>query len=121
VVLRTSKRIIQSYEGKIKAIAPDAKLGIRGSVATGRRSSGGAFNPRHYDVDAFIISEKLSSQGTEWGHQVPGVKAIQNEIRRDMDASPCLKGRVKEGGLFGFKIFGPQAERGFRAEGAAIF
>lgn len=63
---------------------------------------------------------QLTMEGIKWGSDDERLRKIQNDIRRDMEASPCLKGRVKDGGRFGFKIFGLRAERGLRAEGAAF-
>jgi hypothetical protein len=71
-------------------------------------------------VDAFIISDKLIVEDVEYGDQHPTLKNIEREIRREMDASPCLKGRTKGSGRFGFKIFGSKALPGFRREGAVL-
>lgn len=47
----------------ITAKYPDAKIGYRGSLATGKKyKTGGPFDPNDFDVDAFIVSDKLADR-----------------------------------------------------------
>ncbi len=41
---------------------PDAKVGVRGSLARGLKFEGGQFDPFDYDVDAFIVSNELAAR-----------------------------------------------------------
>ncbi|MGM0715488.1 hypothetical protein ACWKW1_27300 [Brevibacillus parabrevis] len=48
---------------KIKEVDPNAKVGYRGSLATGQKGphKGNApFDPNDFDIDAFIVSDKLA-------------------------------------------------------------
>ncbi|PPA90033.1 hypothetical protein C4A76_00780 [Brevibacillus laterosporus] len=50
---------------KIKEIDPNAKVGYRGSLATGQKDphKGNApFDPTDFEIDAFIVSDKLASR-----------------------------------------------------------
>ena len=55
----------------VHRLDPDAQIGIRGSLATGRKGphKGNApFDPNNFDVDAFIVFDKLAGQfsNKEW-------------------------------------------------------
>ncbi len=62
-IAKSVYNIMTTYVTKIKKLYPDAKVGYRGSLATGTKySTGGPFDPNDFDVDAFIVSDKLASQ-----------------------------------------------------------
>lgn len=116
-ILAAASAELKKFEPEIKKLDPNAVVGIRGSVATGVRSSGGPFNPARYDIDAFILSDPGRRRG-QYSDKVPGLKDIEKKIKESMDKNPCLCGRTKDGGKFGFKLFGSRAVQGFKAEGA---
>ena len=48
---------------RIKNIADDAIVGYRGSVASGvKHSTQGSFDPNDFDLDGFIVSDKLAAR-----------------------------------------------------------
>ncbi|KNY30114.1 hypothetical protein [Pseudobacteroides cellulosolvens] len=55
--------IMSPYVANIKRLSPDAKVGYRGSLATGiKHSTQGPFDPTDFDVDAFIVSDSLAAR-----------------------------------------------------------
>lgn len=55
--------LLKSKMSKLKKIYPDAKIGYRGSLATGiKHSTQGPFDPKDFDVDAFIVSDELAKK-----------------------------------------------------------
>jgi hypothetical protein len=61
--VREVELLLQDKIKRIKKIYPDAKIGYRGSLATGvKYKTGQPFNPKDWDVDAFIISDNAFGQ-----------------------------------------------------------
>ncbi|NPC91688.1 hypothetical protein HOO54_05405 [Bacillus sp. WMMC1349] len=87
-IMNTVKKTMSPVVKKIKEIDPDAKVGYRGSLATGKKGphKGNApFDPTDFDIDAFIVSDKLASKfepDTVWrsGSEIKNVSAMQKEI-----------------------------------------
>ena len=94
--------ILTPYIKKIKEMDPDAKVGYRGSLATGVKGphKGNApFDPNDFDIDAFIVSDKLAAKfpGNErWrsGSRNKKINSMQIEIDEKLRAS--LKGLRKK-------------------------
>mgnify|MGYP000904694238 FL=1 len=56
------EEIMKPYVDELKAKFPKAKIGYRGSLATGTRyKTGGPFMPDNFDVDAYIIEDNLAN------------------------------------------------------------
>lgn len=73
-MLREAIAVLRKHEDSIKELfGDDVRIGIRGSLSTGVKfSTGGPFNPRDFDVDAFVVSSKL---GNGWPERLLGRKA----------------------------------------------
>lgn len=86
-----------------------ALIGYRGSLATGTKFSTGApFTAKDFDVDAFIVSDKLAAQfpGDRWfrsGLDITGVKEVSSELQFYLSRIPGY--RVETGKSFTFRIF----------------
>jgi RHS repeat-associated protein len=62
--LRT--QVISEIQGAVNTQAiskldPEAVVGIRGSTASGVKHAGGPWNPNDFDIDAFIVSDKIAA------------------------------------------------------------
>jgi hypothetical protein len=96
-------------------IADDAQIGIRGSMIRGLKGPQKGFepfDPNKFDVDAFIISDKLAAAKNT--KNVRGfrfsidkeITTIQKDIQRSLKAQfPGLKGGKDK---FSFRIFTQQ-------------
>ncbi|NTU21991.1 hypothetical protein HPY28_16825 [Brevibacillus sp. HB1.2] len=86
---------------KIKKLDPNAKVGYRGSLATrrkGRHKGYAPFDPTDFDIDAFIVSDKLASRfnpDVTWraGTEIREIRQIQKEVDKTLRGS--LKGLRK--------------------------
>ena len=81
------------------SLDPDEVVGYRGSLARGFKGphKGNApFDPADFDVDAFIVSDKLSSEmepnrkGQRLGNNHAEIKKIKDRINGDLAAHPCM-------------------------------
>jgi filamentous hemagglutinin len=88
---------VQPHFESLKMVDPDIQIGYRGSLARGRKGShkGNApFDPNDFDIDAFVVSDKLAAQvrpnssGFRSGANVPEVKAAQDEITKKLMEDP---------------------------------
>ncbi|WDV05473.1 hypothetical protein [Lysinibacillus irui] len=94
-IMNTVQNTMSPAAKKIKEIDPDAKVGYRGSLATGQKGphKGNApFDPTDFDIDAFIVSDKLASQfppSTTWkaGTQIKEIRQMQKEIDKTLKSS----------------------------------
>jgi filamentous hemagglutinin len=100
--------LIKPQIKKLKGLYPDAKMGYRGSLATGKKySTGGPFDPLDWDVDAFIVSDELAKKigGTRFrdGKYVYEVNTINQELE------PLFKNisgyRTEVGKPFTFRVW----------------
>lgn len=75
-MLKEAIAVLRKHERSIKELfGEDVRIGIRGSLSTGVKfSTGGPFNPRDFDVDAFVVSSKL---GNGWPERLLGRKALR--------------------------------------------
>jgi RHS repeat-associated protein len=73
-MLREALAVLRKHDRSIKELfGEDVRIGIRGSLSTGiKHSTGGPFNPRDFDVDAFVVSRRL---GNGWPERLLGRKA----------------------------------------------
>ncbi len=128
IASRTQKTL-RSVKGRILQLADDSRIGVRGSVARGmglaRDANGNVtgfkrFNPDEFDIDAFVVSDKLASKVRKFGEFRSGrsnteLQKISDEIHEELKSMfPGLKGDKK----FNFRVFtekewaekfGPQA------------
>ncbi|ATO51483.1 hypothetical protein P4V86_17185 [Brevibacillus laterosporus] len=80
---------------KIKEIDPNAKVGYRGSLATGQKGphkGNATFDPTDFEIDAFIVSDKLASRfpsKTKWRSDadIEEVKHMQGQIDKTLKES----------------------------------
>ena len=83
-MLQQALEVLKYHEQSIKDVfGEDAQVGIRGSLATGERFSGGAFDPTDFDVDAFVVSRD-NPQG--WAHDVMSNASEVWELEAMIDA-----------------------------------
>ncbi|MCY8216848.1 T7SS effector LXG polymorphic toxin [Bacillus haynesii] len=100
--VQTRKEIMNTVQSKmspavkkIKEIDPNAKVGYRGSLATGQKGphKGNApFDPTDFDIDAFIVSDKLASKfpsSSRWraGTDIKEIRKIQKELDKTLKNS----------------------------------
>ncbi len=71
---------------KLRKLYPNAKIGYRGSLATGVKYKGGPFDPADWDVDAFIVDDPLYNKFPN-----PGTRAFRNAINRDGRIIPIVQ------------------------------
>ncbi|CEI52818.1 Rhs family protein [Acinetobacter bereziniae] len=110
-VISKVSSIVKLHQGAIKEIAPDAGVGIRGSLVTGVRSNGQPWSQQESDIDGYVASKALFGDGT---NRYPReLKPIENSINGAIKlALPCLGNKEK---VFSFKTqrqnFPTNAER----------
>lgn len=102
--------MIGEYVAEIKRMYPDAKIGYRGSLATGTKfSTGGDFDPNDFDVDAFIVSDELASKFKPTvifrrASDIDELRHICEELERTFIKT--FKGyRTKPGKQFTFRVW----------------
>ena len=83
-------RILNDNISIIYSLDPDAEVGYRGSLVTGiKYKSKTPFDVNDFDVDAFIVSDKLASEyfssGTTWmnARRIPGITPVSNKIEQN--------------------------------------
>ncbi|MEB7453630.1 hypothetical protein [Lysinibacillus sphaericus] len=114
--MNTVQNTMSPAAKKIKEIDPDAKVGYRGSLATGQKGphKGNApFDPTDFDIDAFIVSDKLASKFPEndpWkaGTKIREIRNLQKEIDKSLKDSLEGLRRVDKKGRpdkFTFRIY----------------
>ncbi len=106
--------VVEPHLGSIAKLDPDALVGFRGSLArgvTGPHKGNIPFNPENFDVDAFIVSDKLAGQ---FGSRVPfrsgarigEVADVQTAIDSALRQNPAFGGLRQD--PFTFRIFTQQ-------------
>ncbi|MBN3817439.1 hypothetical protein G3N57_12840 [Paraburkholderia sp. Se-20369] len=106
--------VVQPHLKAIVQLDPDALVGFRGSLArgfTGPHKGNIPFNTGSFDVDAFIVSDKLAAQFTgrvpfRSGNKIDSIKVVQRSIEASLRQSPEFAGLRDE--LFAFRIFTQQ-------------
>ncbi len=108
--LRGANPMLSSSAQRIKNQFPDAIVGIRGSLVTGKRfSTGGPFNPGDFDVDAFIVSDELAASIPKVGNFRDG-RNITEIGQEAMQIEEGLRGlfngyRVEPNKPFTFRVW----------------
>ncbi len=110
-ILARVSEVVDPKVAAIQFLDPKAKVGFRGSLARGFKGShkgGGPFTPEDFDIDAFIVSDKLAKRIKmrnffRDGGQIKDIKAIQNSIDDSLRASAGFKGFRKD--PFTFRVF----------------
>ena len=105
--------ILEEHLPDIRKIDPNASIGYRGSVASGMSKAHDpkqtrAFNPRSFDVDAFIISDFLAndpkfSNRRRDANRINGMSEIESSI--DKKLRSAFPNNDFKGEKFGFRIF----------------
>ncbi|MFS8213051.1 contractile injection system protein, VgrG/Pvc8 family [Paenibacillus polymyxa] len=94
-IMNTVQETLSPAAKKIKELDPDAKVGYRGSLATGQKGphKGNApFDPTDFDIDAFIVSDKLASKfriDDTWrsGAKIKEVEQLQRQADKILKES----------------------------------
>ncbi|WP_284415869.1 RHS repeat-associated core domain-containing protein, partial [Acidovorax sp. SUPP3334] len=102
-VLAATTALVKAAEPAIKAVDPSARVGIRGSTATGFSGQTGAPWTYASDVDAYIASDVLyNNPAGRFGNNIPGISAIEKSINAALRKIwPCLAKGKKS--AFSFK------------------
>ena len=105
--------ILEEHLPNIRKIDPNASIRYRGSVACGMSKAHDpkqtrAFNPRSFDVDAFIISDFLAndpkfSNRRRDANRINGMSEIESSI--DKKLRSAFPNNDFKGEKFGFRIF----------------
>ncbi len=114
-VLAATAGLLKTAEPAIKVLDPTARVGIRGSAATGVSSRGKSWS-NSSDIDAYVASDKMfNNPAGRYGNQIPGLGAIEDSIDAALRVIfPCL-------GKTGEKLFSFKAQRQNFPENAARF
>ncbi|MEO5684262.1 MAG: RHS repeat-associated core domain-containing protein [Chitinophagaceae bacterium] len=99
--LLSSSQVVAKLDGK-------AIVGYRGSLATGvKYKTGAPFNPSDFDVDAFIVSDKLAKQFNSSrfrnGRDIPELTNLSNELEKVFKKMPGYRTSAEK--TFTFRIF----------------
>jgi len=90
---------VRPYLTEIRKLDPNAVIGYRGSLANGVKGAhkgGGAFDPSNFDVDIFIVSDKIAALSRLNGNfrsasYLPQVgrseKSIEDRLRKNKNFS----------------------------------
>ena len=95
-MLQSALGVLKSYDKQIKEVfGDDVQYGIRGSLSTGTSySSGQPFDPKDFDVDAFIIKSSGVPQGFS-RDVMPNsmeVAELESEIENELRQLPGFEG-----------------------------
>ncbi|HEY2495000.1 MAG TPA: hypothetical protein VGI33_19085, partial [Paenibacillus sp.] len=115
-IMNTVQDTLSPAVQKIKELDPNAMVGYRGSLATGKKGphKGNApFDPTDFDIDAFIVSDKLASRfpaDDPWraGTKIKEIRNLQKEIDKTLKDSLEGLRRVDKKGRpdkFTFRIY----------------
>jgi hypothetical protein len=99
---------VQPRLDALSSLDPDMKVGYRGSIARGvkgEHKNHGQFDPNNFDIDAFIVSDKLASRisapdGFRDGGRIPEIRNIQTEINAALRADPRYASGMKRNVTF---------------------
>lgn len=106
--------VVEPHLGTISKLDADALVGFRGSLARGfkgEHKGGAPFDPGNFDVDAFIVSDKLAGQfGSRVrfrsGAEIDGIAGVQSSIDASLRQSPVFGGLRQD--PFTFRIYTQQ-------------
>ncbi|MEP6750033.1 MAG: hypothetical protein ABJB86_20000, partial [Bacteroidota bacterium] len=97
-----------SSSGTIKELDAKAIVGYRGSLATGvKYKTGAPFNPLDFDVDGFIVSDKLAKQIGDSrfrdGRKISDLKGLSSTLENIFKEIPGYRTEVNK--PFTFRVF----------------
>ncbi|GAB2786016.1 LysM peptidoglycan-binding domain-containing protein [Dyella kyungheensis] len=106
--------VVEPHLGTISKLDADALVGFRGSLARGfkgEHKGGAPFDPTDFDVDAFIVSDKLAGQiGSRVrfrsGAEIDGIASAQSSIDASLRQNPVFGGLRQD--PFTFRIYTQQ-------------
>ena len=109
-IIRSTIQTLRPHVAFLKRLDPDVRVGFRGSLAKGYKGphkNFGPFDGDDFDVDAFIVSDKLAAQfpkGTRarWGSALD-LGENEAQIQEQLSNANGMGGLRKEG--FGWRIF----------------
>ena len=103
---------LQQHLGAIRKIVPDARVGFRGSLASGvKRAKDGnperPFDPTDFDIDLFVVSDKLRrGRGFQVGPKP--LRDLARQIDRELRALPEFDGLRGGKDKLQFRIWGSE-------------
>ena len=100
-IIEYTKLEVGKRENDIKSIASDARVGIRGSTASGKSSYKGTNWSPSSDIDAFIATDMLTKGAM--GKDLPSeLKNIESDINKALKEKCPNNGKGND--LFSFKV-----------------
>ncbi|AVR78691.1 hypothetical protein NM96_04440 [Neisseria mucosa] len=107
--------IVKLHQNQIKKVAPDAHVGLRGSLVTGKRGNGTPWDQIESDIDAWVASKTLFDGNNRYPREL---KPVENSINTAIKtALPCLR---RGGKVFSFKTQRHNFIEGARARSERI-
>ena len=101
-VIANTTAVVKLYEPAIKEIDPNARVGIRGSTASGYSAHKGTNWSHTSDIDAYIASSTLPKGA--YGRTLPSdLKLIESAIDKQLKIMMPCNGKTGEK-LFSFKV-----------------
>lgn len=101
--------VVQKWIPEIKKLDPNARVGFRGSLARGfkgKHKGNAPFDPTNFDVDAFVISDKIPVSGGRFKVGPEPLHEIARDIDNELRKYPEFKGMRKgKKGKLEFRIF----------------
>ncbi len=118
-VVSAAEMYVGSYLANLRSmVRPDAIIGYRGSLATGKKyKSGGDFDHKDWDCDAFIVDDDLAAlfpSGEKWRDiaERPDFKPIIEKMAKDLktlkgykNKSIYVNGKEVKVADFTFRVF----------------
>ena len=111
IILQAVEETLRAHVPDIKKIDPDAAIGFRGGLASdmkGPHKKFAPFDPKDFDVDALIISDKLAREIKPVGDWRRGthhrdIRRIQFSIEKSLRSNPIMVGLRED--RFTFRVY----------------
>lgn len=109
-ILRRLDEVVSGHLDAIRKVAPDARVGFRVSLAKGFKGPhkrNALFNADSFDVDAFMVSDKLPNimRGGGFRRGPNAIRDIQRAIDAELRSFPEFAGLRGGRDRFEFRIF----------------
>jgi hypothetical protein len=127
-IISLVEKYLANAKGTIAGYDKDAKIGYRGSLATGTKfKSQKPFDPADFDVDAFIVSDKLADQfkaGTRFKdarRKFGDIESVSDAIeQRYKESFSGYRDESGAGKPFTFRVYTTQEYEKIKADGVKV-